>query len=409
MERFASEASRSLENTLLYEYLRYDRDIISAEKNKLSTILAGINDSVIAVDRKHTIITFNLAAEKLTGYKAKDVIGKPLNTTIKIYSKTQEIPVSKYCPILSTEFEGVTYSGSELRIRGANNKEAIVNMIVGQIKEGVQMGLGGIISLQDITEKQRLEAMKLDFVSLAAHELRTPLTSVRGYLSVFIEETKNVLKQEQHELLKRMQMSTGRLNELVENLLNVARIERGVFTLNPKPIDWVANVEQLMDDFHELSKIKQITLTFIPPKEPIPPLVIDKIRISEVFNNLVSNALNYTEPQGSVKVWIEQKGDEVITHVQDTGRGIPKEMQQFLFSKFFRVPSKIPQTSQGTGLGLYISKAMVEMHKGRIWVESEEGKGSTFSFAIPIYPQVIPPVLPPSQNSALVKELKSNS
>ena len=123
---------------------------------------------------------------------------------------------------------------------------------------------------------------------------------------------------------------------------------------------------------------------FQPPAQVIPPVMADRLRITEVVTNLVANAINYTQPGGKINVTIERQGNEIITSVKDTGVGIPKEALPKLFTKFFRVTGKLTQGSKGTGLGLYISKAIVEMHKGRIWVDSEPGRGTTFSFSLPI-------------------------
>lgn len=130
-------------------------------------------------------------------------------------------------------------------------------------------------------------------------------------------------------------------------------------------------------------KEKKIELTFIPPQSPIPNVKADKLRIGEVLTNLISNALNYTEPGGKVKIWAEKQDEFVVTHIQDTGEGISKEAQEKLFKKFYRAPGRLSQGIKGTGLGLYITKAIVDMHHGKIWVNSELGKGSTFSFTLP--------------------------
>lgn len=228
------------------------------------------------------------------------------------------------------------------------------------------------------------EESEIDFVSMAAHELLTPLTSIRGYLSVFMKENKGKFDSTQNLFLHRIDVAVQQMMGLTENLLNVSRIERRAFSISMQVIDWVDNVAEVFDEFLERAKDKKIKLVFVKPQEHTFFVKADKIRINEVLLNLLSNAISYTGVNGKVSVSIEQKGQEVITHFADTGVGIPKNAMPHLFTKFFRVSGKTSQGVKGTGLGLYIARAIVERHGGRIWVESEVDKGSTFSFSLPV-------------------------
>ena len=168
------------------------------------------------------------------------------------------------------------------------------------------------------------------------------------------------------------------------NLLPVSRIERGSLQIQSQVADWGAILEEAYNNFLPQAKERQVAFTYIKPKKDLPLVMVDKFRISEVVSNLIGNALNYTPAGGSVEVSTEVTAEEVITQVKDTGPGIPPSAIPKLFTKFFRVSGVLEQGSKGTGLGLYISKAIVDMHKGRIWVESELGKGSLFSFTVPV-------------------------
>lgn len=232
-----------------------------------------------------------------------------------------------------------------------------------------------------------LDEMKSNFVSIAAHELRTPLTSIKGYLSVYLSDYKDKLDEDQKELLGRISEATEELLGLVENLLNVSRIERGAMSLNLVEVNWEEVLKGELEDFNERATQKNIQLKFVPSSLPLPAIKVDKVRILEVISNLLSNAINYTNPGGVVQVWAESRDNQITTYVADNGQGIPAEAIPNLFTKFYRVTQGLTQgntNSDGNGLGLYISKAIVEMHHGRIWVESEVGKGSRFSFSLPI-------------------------
>ncbi|MBI2036554.1 HAMP domain-containing protein [Candidatus Microgenomates bacterium] len=387
MQEFANETARALNQALLYQDIKKDREIISAERNKLAVALSGITDAVIGVDLKNNVVIFNTAAQKLTNTSEKEALGRSLDQVITLFDEERVIPLSEYAPIKLNSFEGVIFNKKNVKLI-AKDRQAVVDVITGKIKEGVSINLGSILVLHDITEEKKLEEMKLDFVSMAAHELRTPLTSLRGYLSVFMEENKKMFNDEQAMFLNRMNISASQLTSLVENLLNVSRIERGVFTINLEQIDWVSVASGIVDNFQGRAKDRHIKLTFQAPKEPIPKIYADKLRIDEVLSNLISNALAYTKPNGSVTIAIEKSGNDVITHVIDTGQGIPKTAMSHLFTKFFRVSGALESGSKGTGLGLYISKAIIDMHNGKIWVESQVDRGSTFSFSLPIASKV---------------------
>lgn len=360
--------------------------VLVAEKNKFEVVLSNITDAVIGLDINHNIVTFNTAAEHLTGYTSQQAIGKPIYSLIKIYENNEELAATEYCPINQSDNKNVC-TRRDVKLVGLN-KEAFVDLTAGQIIQGTAGNLGCILSLHDITEQRQLEEMRLNFLSMAAHELRTPLTSIKGYLNIFMEESMQTLTDDQKTLLKRMQIALKQLMSLIENLLSVTRMDRGAFSISPRPIDWVSVVKETVDELINTAEEKQITLTFIEPTSPIAKVMADQVRATEVATNLIANAINYTPSGGSVSVFLEQTPTEVITHVQDTGEGIPPDAIPRLFQKFFRVAGKLEHGSRGTGLGLYISKTIIDMHKGKIWVESTVGKGSTFSFTLPIAPQM---------------------
>ncbi|MDO8618930.1 MAG: HAMP domain-containing sensor histidine kinase [Candidatus Daviesbacteria bacterium] len=243
-----------------------------------------------------------------------------------------------------------------------------------------------VASTASANQSAALDEMKSNFVSIAAHELRTPLTSIKGYLSVYMNDYKDKLDDDQRTLLNHIGSATEELLALVENLLNVSRIERGAMSLNLEEVNWTDVVKQVVDDFNERAVQKNIQLKFVPPQAQPPLIKVDKVRILEVISNLISNAINYTSTGGIVQVWVENSNNEIVTHVGDNGQGIPQEAIGNLFTKFYRVNKGLTQNSNsdGNGLGLFISKAIIDMHHGKIWVESEVGKGSRFSFSLPL-------------------------
>lgn len=361
-----------------------DREVISAERNKLAVILSGVKDAVIAVDLKRNIVTFNKASENLLKLKSSQVLGKPISDIIKIFDQDTEILQDFYCPIRTDGFEGSVFTKSNLKLISASNNHSFVNLISSQISEGAAVNLGGILTIHDRSNEKQLEEMKLDFVSMAAHELRTPLTSIRDYLGVFIKENHDKFNHEQNDFLNRINVSVYQLMSLVEDLLNISRIERGNMSISLQKVDLVNLAKQSVENFTVQSKEKGIELKFIEPQQSLPQVMADPMRITEVLSNLIINAITYTQERGKVYVFVRPYNGGAIVDIADNGPGIPQEAMPYLFTKFFRISRTLKGGTKGSGLGLYISKAIINMHYGKIWTQSEIGKGSTFSFFLPV-------------------------
>jgi PAS domain S-box-containing protein len=366
--------------------IRETKDFITnltAERNKLTTVMQSIVDGVLALDSFGHVILVNPAALTILGLEEKDILYRKLDEVLTMYDGNQKISCGDLLPNKQLTKDAVIAQKKALKIIAPSDRQIFINLTSSAIKEGSEVGLGAIITMSDVSKEKELEEMKIDFVSMAAHELRTPLTAVRGYLSVLLEESGKKLPKEEKDFVDKAFIASSQLAALVENLLSVSRIERGAMKLQIEAVDWSSIVKDSVNNFEPLAKEKKIKLTF-ELQENLPKVAVDQFRISEVLSNLIANALAYTKAGGSVDVLVETKGNEVITHVKDTGQGIPESALPRLFTKFFRVSGVLEQGSKGTGLGLYISKAIVDMHKGRIWVESKDGVGSTFSFSVPV-------------------------
>lgn len=238
-------------------------------------------------------------------------------------------------------------------------------------------------------QDSRKATVKLEFVSMVAHDLRTPLTSLKGYIYIMSRDYKNTFDEKQNMIMQKINISTQRLTSLVENLLNVTRLQKGTLTVNSEATDWIKNIDEVIAEVIDQAITKKIDLQFIKPQDIPYNVMVDKLRINEVLMNLLANAISYTPSGGKIAVWLQKQDNEVITNVSDNGPGIPKEALPNLFTKYFQVTGGETRESKGTGLGLYISKSIVEMHKGKIWVQSEVGKGSMFSFSVPLAANVV--------------------
>ncbi|HSA84229.1 MAG TPA: ATP-binding protein [Patescibacteria group bacterium] len=350
------------------------------EKQETETLLQSLTDGVISVDQQGKIITFNKAAEKVTGFSVAEVLGKNVDEILQFYHTQELVPFVTYSQQTDDMRKKLRDEGLHLSTK--EGQKVSLSLTTSPVIFSDQKN-GFIISFHDISKEQELEEMKLDFVSMAAHELRTPLTAIRGYASLLQLQNANQLDDAGKELIKRLVVSGETLGNLIENLLSVSRIERSMFTVDARPVDLTTTIKNVVDNVRPQANTKKQTVNILVPDQ-LPIVNADSFRIGQVVLNLVANAVNYTQPGGTITLKAEQKDNNVQISVSDTGQGIPPDALQKLFTKFFRVSGKLEKGSKGTGLGLYISKSIIEMHKGKIWVESTVGTGTTFSFTLPI-------------------------
>ncbi|OGY22230.1 MAG: hypothetical protein A2126_00255 [Candidatus Woykebacteria bacterium GWB1_45_5] len=367
---------------VLTEHLKEKATEAIGEQNKLRAIVTSVSDGIFVLDRERRLIFLNKAAENILGVIDQEVIGKDFDKIFSAFDGSKRIKAEEFFSLDDIEKDRVVLAAKDLKFT-TNSKERWLRLTATEIKEGKDLGIGCICIFQDISEEKSLEQMKLDFVSIAAHELRTPLTAIRGYLSILMEEVTKKLKPEERSWLEKSFVSTTNLSALVENLLLISGIELQTLKLDMKETDWSVLLQEVVAEFKSQAGQKGLKLE-VKITDKLPKLTIDKFRVGEVVTNLISNAITHTKPGGRIWLGTKLKDKEIVTWVKDTGVGIPKEALPHLFTKFFRVSGVLEQGSKGTGLGLYIAKSIIEMHKGRIWVESELGVGSTFSFALPV-------------------------
>lgn len=371
---------------------------LASEKQQMEILLQSLTDGVMAVDHQNRIILFNKAAQAITNTPKEQFLNRPIDEKLHLYNKNGKIiPLAEYTEQSEATVNEMWNTG--LIYKSGENKVYLA-IAASPVKFPGQEKNGWIITFHDKTKEHELEAMKLDFVSMAAHELRTPLTTIKGYISMLQQpESLQKLNDMETDILNRAASSAMRLSKLIENLLIVSKIEQEKVSLTFQKIQITKLAEKAVKEYEILANNKHIKLTYIPPSQPLPETYGDTSRLGEVFSNLIGNAINYTE-KGEIKVAVQQKSNQIIVSVKDTGKGIPQEAVSHLFSKFFRVKNNLVEKQvKGTGLGLYITKNIITGHNGKIWVESELGKGSTFYFSLPITDQApVQPNVPVTTN-----------
>ncbi|MCX6764489.1 MAG: HAMP domain-containing sensor histidine kinase [Candidatus Nealsonbacteria bacterium] len=235
----------------------------------------------------------------------------------------------------------------------------------------------------EIEKEKKISEMKSELVSLASHQLRTPLTSIKWYSEMLLGEGAEELTQKQKKYVEEVYRGNERMIGLVSNLLNVSRIEMGILTVNSKPTDIGEILREVVKEQAPFIQRKKHEVVVEIPKGLL-KIFTDPESVRMIFQNIFGNAVEYTHPGGNITCTVEKKDKEIITAIKDTGIGIPEKQQNKIFQKLFRGDNAVRGHPGGTGLELYITKAMVDALSGKIWFKSKEGEGTTFWIALPI-------------------------
>jgi len=347
---------------------------LAVEEDKLNSVLSSVTDGVIAVDSNGMIILINPPAAQLVAKKPEDLMGTKLSHSFGWTKKGYAFPIELSKP-------GI-YRYDEVTLQ-QETQQAFLDIMVSVVQHQ-NNAVAAILTVHDLTASRELETMKLDFVAIAAHELRTPLTVVRGYLNLINTDALKQLSVYNIENLQRALIGSEQLSGLINNLLNISRIERGQMQVVIAKVDIAVLLKRAVDQQQVTAKLKSQKLEYTGPKSGV-YVPADAAAISEVINNYINNALKYTATGSAISLSLEISNQQVIVSVKDNGPGISKAAQKRLFTKFYRVEHSLTSGNRGTGLGLFITKTIIDMHHGSVGLISEEGKGSTFFFKLPVY------------------------
>ena len=367
----------------LLKDINKEKKLASKEKDKIEAILYSIGDGVFVVDNNYKVIVFNKAAADISGFSPKEVIGKRYNQVLKFTYEENEKAISEFITKAMTTGEISKISNHALLIKKDGSKIPVADS-AAPIKNKKGEIVGCVVVFQDVTKGREIDRAKSVFISLASHQLRTPLTGIKWFVGLLLGGRAGEVSKRQKDFLQQIFTSNERMIKLVSDLLDVSRIETGrKFNIELKPTDMVALIKSIVDEQKPLIQKKKIVVNLSSKLPRQLKLSVDKDKIRQVFQNLISNAVKYSKDKGLVEIGYEQKKkEEVIFYVKDDGLGIPKEQQKRVFEKFFRADNVITPYTGGTGLGLYIAKAIAEAHGGRIWFESEQNKGTTFYLSL---------------------------
>ena len=352
---------------------------------RITSIIESASVGLMAVSPRGTVTQVNAAARRALDVEGDVWFGEPYREIITNH---------EICRIIEDALEGhPAESQKELSLMVKANEqgemeERIYRVQIDQIRAENRESMGWVIVFEDVTDIRQAERMMAVFVDMVSHELRTPLTSIRGFVATLLQAGEGMFDWEtQEEFLQIVDTEAERLGQMIDDLLNIARIQNGrglqfhyVATEISKVVEGVVRLQRqttVMKGGHTIA---------VEIPEDLPIILSDDAKLQQIFHNLVSNALKYSPQGGTVTIGAYLQDDGVVISVKDQGIGIPKEQLPRMFGQFFRVESSNHTGIKGTGLGLWLTKHMVDGHHGKIWVESEFGHGTTFFVWLPLDP-----------------------
>jgi PAS domain S-box-containing protein len=346
------------------------------ERNKTMAMIENLPDGILLLNNKYEVEIISPFVLEFFRKNKEEIVGRKFSDLFD----GEELK----------EFKELLIDSKKGKINKVTKQEMSIGKrmdieVYSVFLEGIQEERGGVlIIIHDITRDKLVERMKTEFVSIAAHQLRTPLSAIKWTLRMVLDGDTGAISPEQKELLEKTYVSNERMINLINDLLNVSRIEEGRFLYRQEPASLEEIVSTVIDSSQELLKMKKMALSFERPKEILPTLNVDREKMELAVQNLLENAVKYTPEGGKIVVSLEKDVHDVIFKIKDTGVGIPAAQHERIFTKFFRGDNVIRMETEGSGLGLYTTRNIIEAHKGKIWFDSKEGAGTTFTFTIPI-------------------------
>jgi PAS domain S-box-containing protein len=350
------------------------------EKANTEALFASIGEGVIATNTEGTIIRVNKSALEIFGCQKADLIGHWFTDAVVAVYEDGSIVGSQQRPISKAYLTGRAITERTYYMK----KNGTIIPILVTVSPVLLRGkpIGAISVFRDISEEMQNDRLKMDFIGIASHQLRTPLTAVVTYAHMLEDNFGGKLSDIQLSFVNVIITASRRMNELIGTLLNITRIEAGNIRVEPRFVQIENIIQEIIDELKPEAESKRIKINLrVEPK--LEKIKTDKLLAHEVFANVISNAIKYTPPGGKILVTITERYNDIIISVKDNGYGISIEDQRFIFTKFFRSSTAMKRDVSGTGLGLYLTKVLVDNLGGEVWFKSIKNKGTTFFVSLP--------------------------
>jgi len=347
---------------------------IAEEKGVLDVIMENTHAQLVYLDPEFNIVHVNEAYAHGSGHKKEELIGKnhfdlfPDKENLAIFEwvRDREQPV---------EYHDKPFTFADQPERGTTYWD----WVLAPVKDSSEKLQGLVLSLIETTERKKLDQLKDEFIGMVSHEMRTPLTVVMGVLNTLLSDWEKISQEDTRQLMLDAASESEELSHILENLLELSRAKANKLTLNPEEVDIKVVLLEVMNGVKKLTTIHRMSLSLSPD---LPLISVDPLRLKRILYNLLENAVKYSPNGGDIKISARVRGEEMVVSIKDQGKGMSPEEQERIFNPFERLAPM--SEAKGIGLGLMVCQRLVEAHQGRIWVESEQGKGSTFYFTLPL-------------------------
>lgn len=378
LQGFADQAAIAVRNARLYHQL-------ATERSRLATIIENNADGIMIMDTKRQVMVINQALAAMVDMTEQEALGRPCSEVLALDNVTGD-------DVCNAESLDLLLDGSSRRCEGdiirPGGGRITVSVIYTPLFDEGRNLVNVIVNVHDITRFREEEEMKSTFTSIISHELKTPVALIKGYAQTLARPDAEWDAETARQSLQIIEEEADRLEGLINNLLDVSRIQAGGLRLDESDVDVQDLVTKVAEAYRTQSSVHRIEIDF---PEALPLIWGDEERLRQVFTNLLSNAIKYSPDGGVIRVggWTNRATDgesaaRVVIFVADQGIGIPQEELAHIFERFYRVDSTLRRSTAGAGIGLFLSKAIVEAHGGQIWARTEANKGTTFFVALPV-------------------------
>lgn len=367
------------------EDMKQAADSATSERDKINTIVESIADAVFVVDAQDRITLFNPAASFISGFAPEDAIGKPYYSLLKFIDERTEAKADQF--VMEARKNGnAKPSGHHILLVNREGDRIPVAPNAQAVLSGDGSGPGHVVVVfRDVTVERDLYRQKSDFASLVSQQLMDPLEGSKWFLDLMLRGKAGEVPSEQRGYIEQLAASNKRMILLVQDLLFVSRLDAGEkIEVTRAPADVVKIVDAALED--NADYIREMKVEVVKDEDMPSSLTanIDSAKLEEVLYNLISNAAKYSKPRGLIEIGAEKDAQKITIFVRDHGVGIPERQKSRIFEKFFRADNVVQKVAEGTGLGIYLSKRIIEAHGGSIWFDSQEGIGTTFYVSIPL-------------------------
>jgi len=367
---------------------------LDLERNQINAMIRSIEDPAISYSNDFEIILVNPAMERFSSLSRKELIGKVIKPELSNdarYGFLTKLIFPSLAPTVLERFSDIY--PQKIKVKFDEPKELTLEIVTTKVIDEQGNVFGFLKVIHDLTKEEVLQKTQKDFITVAAHQLRTPLSGLSWVFELLIKKEIGPLTIEQEQAIDQGKKAVAESLKTVEDLLSAAQIEEGKFGFQFIVADLSQIIEDAFIKFQPSAQKNNIKLIFYRPNFKLEPFVMDSMRVKLVLEILVDNAIKYNVRNGEVRVKIAPVPNKpfVSISVEDTGMGIDSEDISKLFTKFFRAEKTMKEQTSGIGLGLYLAKNIIERHGGKIWAQSVAGRGSTFTFTLPLDPAYIPP------------------